>query len=83
MNRLDPAIRNAKSLCGLSAERPPAMPMEKHICVLQEALQDLLRELNDALVVANEGGYQRGYDDGYSDASRDVKDIAEGKSLTV
>ena len=68
MNKLDIAVRNAKSLCGLSCERPTAMSMGRHIVTLQEAMKDLLRELDDALIVANESGYSRGYDEGYRDA---------------
>lgn len=70
MNRLDPAIANAKRMCGLSSKYNPPTSMARYICELKECMQTLLRELDDAPVVANEGSYQRGYDDGYSEGNQ-------------
>lgn len=71
MNRLDPAIANAKRLCGLSSERLPPMSMGRYIVELQEGMQTLLKELDDALVIANATGYSCGYDDGFSDGKEE------------
>ena len=71
MNRFDSAIANARRLCGLSSDSRRPATLGRYVFELQEAMQTLLKELDDALVIANETGYSRGYDDGYEEGKEE------------